>query len=84
MTSVSVIRFADEKLGRIAPTESIRHPNKKKFAPVSAMDLPDGLMDVKWQKSLANGDFYSDGYYPAEILAIAGKYFACDSFAFGG
>lgn len=72
MTSHCVIKFIDEFLGRITPTVNIRTLDKKKFLPSSAKDLPDGHVKVKWQKS-TSGSFSSDGYFEAEVLAIAGK-----------
>lgn len=72
MTSHSVIKFVDESVGRIALTESIRHGNMKKFSPVTCKDLPEENVKVKWQKSMSDGSFHSDGYFAAEVLAIAG------------
>lgn len=74
MSNFCVIKFSDESLGRIAPTELIRCADKKKFTPASARDLPEGLVDVKWQKSLHDGSFHNDGYFKAEVFAIAGKF----------
>lgn len=74
MTSYSVIRFKDETLGRITTTESVKlSKSNKKFTPKSAKDLPEVDVKVKWQKSAASGSFSSDGYFDAEVLALAGK-----------
>lgn len=73
MTDYSVIRFLDEILGRIAPTELVKLLNRKKFVPTSAKDLPEGNVNVKWQKSFNTSSFSEDGYFEAEIFALAGK-----------
>lgn len=73
MTEICVIKFLDESLHRFAPLDLIRLKNKQKFAPASARDLPEENVLVKWQKSMVDGSFQDDGYYEAEILAIAGS-----------
>jgi len=74
MTSWCVIMFEDESLGRVSPIEYVKLDNNRKFKPKSAKDLPDDKAFVKWQKSFDSGSFLSDGYFPAQILAIAGKF----------
>lgn len=73
MTSHVVFKFEDESVGRVATTKLVKLKNGKSFSPASAKDLPEELASVKWQQSMHEGSFLSDGYYPAEILAIAGK-----------
>jgi hypothetical protein len=65
--------FDDENVGRIAPTQYVKLDKNKKFQPKSAKDLPEDTAFVKWQKSFNSGSFSSDGYFPAQVLAIAGK-----------
>jgi len=69
---VCVIRFADENVGRIAPTNLIKYKDKP-FLPATVKDLPEDKVQVKWQQS-TYGSFSSDGYFPAEVLAIAGEF----------
>lgn len=45
----------------------------KKFCPKSAKDIPEENIKVKWQKSAANGSFLEDGFFEAEIFALAGE-----------
>ncbi|XP_034246120.1 serine-rich adhesin for platelets-like [Thrips palmi] len=73
MTSFSVIKFKDETNGRITSTDSVKLPEtNQRYLPKSSKDLPEGDVKVKWQKSFGSGSF-SDGYFEAELLALAGS-----------
>lgn len=70
--TVSVVKFKDGVI-KIAHNSLIRlKESKKPFLPVSFEDLPDGPVEVKWQRSMCLGEFKSDGYFEATVLIIAG------------
>lgn len=64
----------DENLGRIAPIGMCKTRDGKKFCPKSARDIPEEKIQVKWQKSVANGSFLEDGFFDAEVFALAGEF----------
>lgn len=65
----AVVKFTDG-VQKVAAVSLIRHiESKKPFRPVASRDTK-GDFEVKWQAS----DIHADGFWPAEVLLIAGKF----------
>ena len=45
----------------------------KNFNPASAADIPDHVVDVKWQDGFHADDLEDDGCWPGKILLLGGK-----------
>lgn len=72
---LTLVRFTEDKVVKVAPISLVRKGDKSPFLPQSCEDFEQGQhVQVKWQRSLCRGDFNSDGYYDAQLFAIACEY----------
>ncbi|XP_052132720.1 myb-like protein V, partial [Frankliniella occidentalis] len=68
----AVVRFKDTKVAKIAHLSIVRNVDKSPFDPKSCKDFIIGDdVQVKWQQSLTEGSLQDDGFYDAQIFAIA-------------